>query len=110
VPEIRRAQIEIAASIDRACLEDDDVDRVNEAPIVIRDFTKVDREVIAASVIVLSAVVAGVMEAERLDMMAFGISVKHGAGALRQTMADLVVGDFPDAGAKRFVEDIGLAQ
>ena len=110
VPEIRRAQIEIAAFIDRACLEDDDVDRVDEAPIVIRDFTKIDRDVIAASVIVLSPVVAGVMQAEPIDMTAFGIGVQHGAGAHRQTMADLDVGDFLDAGAKRFVEDIGLAQ
>ena len=45
-----------------------------------------------------------------MDMMAFGISVEHGAGAHRQTMADLDVGDFLDAGAKRLVEDIGLAQ
>ena len=110
VPEIRRTQIEIAAFIDRACLEDDDVDRVDEAPIVIRDFTKIDRDVIAASVIVLSPVVAGIMQAERIDMMAFGIGIQHGAGAHRQTMADLDVGDFLDAGAKRFVEDIGLAQ
>ena len=110
MPEIRRAQIEIAAFIDRARLEDDDVDRVDEAPIVIRDFTKIDRDVIAASVIVLPPVVAGVMQAERIDMMAFGIGIQHGAGPHRQTMADLDVGDFLDAGAKRFVEDVGLAQ
>ena len=110
VPEIRRAQIEVAVFIDRACLEDDDVDRINEAPVIIRDFTEIDRDVIAASVIMLSPVVAGVMQAEPVDMMALGISVQHGARAHRQTMADLDVGDFLDAGAERFVEDIGLAQ
>ena len=110
VPEIRRAQVEIAAFVDRARLEDDDVDRVDEAPIVVRDFTKIDRDVVAASGIVLSPVVAGVVEAERLDVMAFGIGFLHGAGPHRQTMADLEVADFLDAGAKRLVEDIGLAQ
>src|SRR4030095_9451471 len=72
VPEIRSAQIEVAVFIDRAGLEDDEVDRVDEASIVIRDFTKVDRDVSAAPAIVLSPVVAGVMQAEPMDMRGFG--------------------------------------
>src|SRR5712691_10929825 len=50
------------------------------------------------------------MQAEPMDMMAFGIGVQHGAGTHRQTMADLDVGDFLDAGAERSVEDIRLAE
>ena len=59
VPEIGGAQIEIAVFVDRAGLEDDDVDRVDEAPIVVRDLAKIDRHVVAASGIVLLPVVAG---------------------------------------------------
>jgi hypothetical protein len=43
-------------------------------------------------------------------MMTFGIGFKRSPGPHCQTMADLDVGDFVDAGAKRCVEDIGLAQ
>src|SRR5215468_7568993 len=75
VPEIGGAQIEIAVLIDRTGLENDDVHRIHEAPVVIRNLTKVHRDVVAAAAIVLPSVVGRVVEAEGVDMTAVGIGI-----------------------------------
>src|SRR5439155_1878295 len=54
--------------------------------------------------------VAAVMQADRVDVTAFGTGVKPGARAHRQTMANLDVRELLDAGAQRGVEDVGLTE
>ena len=110
VPEIGGAQIEIALLVERTGLEHDDIDRIHEAPIVVGDFTKVDRDVVAAPVIVLPPVVGRVVQAKRVDIAAVGIGIEHGAGAHRQAVANFDVRQLVDACAERAVEDIGLAE
>ena len=82
----------------------------HEAPVVVGNLAEIDRDVVAASLVVLLPVVAGEMQAERVDVVAVGIRVQHGARPHGETVADLDVGELADAGGERLVEQIGLAQ
>ena len=110
MPQVGGAQIEVAVLVHRAGLEDDDVDRGHEAPVVVGDLAEIDRDVVAAPLVVLLPVVAGEVQAERVDVVPVGIGVQHGARPHRQAVADLDVRQLADAGGQRPVEDIGLAQ
>ena len=110
VPQVGGAQVEAAVLVDRARLQDDDVDRGDEAPVVVRDLTEIDRDVAAAPRVVHLPVVGGEVQAEPMDARAVGIRIQHGPRPHRQAVADLDVRQVVDAGGQRPVEDIGLAQ
>ena len=110
MPQVGGAQIEVAVLVHRAGLEDDDVGGRHEAPVVVGDLAEIDRDVVAASLVVLLPVVAGEMQAERVDVLALGIGVQHGARPHGQAVADLDVRELADAGGERAVEQVGLAQ
>ena len=100
MPEIGRAQVEIPVLVNRTCLEDDDVHRVDEAPIVVRDLAEIDRKIVAAPGIVLLPVVAGIVQAERIHVTPVRIGFEHGTRAHRQAAANLDVGQLMNAGSK----------
>jgi hypothetical protein len=110
MPQVGGAQIELAVLIHGARLDDDDVRGGHEAPVIVGDLAKIDRDVVATSLVVLLPVVAGEMQAEYVDVFAAGIRVQHGTGPHGQTVADLDVRELADAGAQCPVEEIGLAQ
>ena len=110
MPQVGGAQVEVAVLIHRTGLDDDDVRGSHEAPVVVGDLAKIDRNVVATPLVVLLPVVAGEMQAEYVDVFAVGIRVQHGARLHGQTVADLDVRELADAGAERAVEQIGLAQ
>ena len=58
MPQVGGAQIEVAVLVHGARLEDDDVRRRHEAPVVVGNLTQVDRDVVAAPLVVLLSVVA----------------------------------------------------
>src|SRR6185437_17029127 len=64
LPEIRGAKVEVPAIIHRASLQDGDINRIEEATVIIRHLSEIERGVVATSGIVFLAVVAGKMPAE----------------------------------------------
>ena len=110
VPQICSAEIEEAILVHAAGLEDDDVHGINEAAIVVGYLAEIQRHVVAAPGIVLAAVVAGEMQAEPEEVVAFRISFQHGAWPHREAGADLNVGKLHRTGGKSRVKDIWLAE
>ena len=105
MPQVGGAQIEVAVLVHRTGLEDDDVGGRHEAPVVVGDLAEIDRDVVAASLVVLLPVVAGEMQAERVDVLARpGSASSTARGRMRQAVADLDVRDLADAGGERAVE------
>ena len=109
VPQVGGAHVEVPALVERAGLEDDDVDRRDEATVVVRDLAEIDRQVAAAAHVVLFPVAAGEVQAHRMHVTALGIRLVDGAWAHRQAVADLDVRELVDAGAECPVERVGLA-
>jgi hypothetical protein len=57
LPHIRRAKIEGPAVVHWASLEDDDVDGIEKAPVIIRHLSQVQRYIVATACVVFPAVV-----------------------------------------------------
>ena len=110
MPQVGGAQIVVTVSVERTGLENDDVRRAHEAAVVVGDLAEIDRDVVAASFVVFLPVVAGVVQAERVDVVTVGIGLHHRARAHRETVTELDVRDLVDAGPKHSVEHVGLAQ
>jgi hypothetical protein len=104
------AEVEIAVLVHRRSLQDQDVGRVDEAAVPVRDLAEIHRNVVAASGIVLLAVVAGEMPVEPLEVRAVGIAFQHLARAHAEAGADLDALDLVLARRQRRVELVGLAQ
>jgi hypothetical protein len=79
MPDIGGAEIEVAVFIHRASLEHDDVDGIDEAAIIVRHLTKVERNIIAEAGVMLGAVITAKMPVERMEMLTLGIGLQKGA-------------------------------
>ena len=110
VPEIGGAEIEVAALVHRTGLENDDVHRINEAAVIVRQLAEVERQVVAPAGVVLLPVVAREMQAEPEEVFAGGIGLQHRTRLQRQAGADLYVLELVLAGGERRVEHVRLAQ
>jgi hypothetical protein len=109
VPQVGCAQVEVAVLVDRAGLEDDDVDGRDEAAVVVRDLAEVHRQVAAAAGVVLFPVAAGEVQAHRVHVTAVGVRLMDCRRTHRQAVADLEVRDLVDPRRERPIEHVGLA-
>ena len=98
MPQVGGAEIEVAVLVHRTGLEDDDVRRGHEPPVVVGDLAEIDGDVVAAPLVVFLPVVAGEVQAERMDVIALGVGVQHGTRPHRQAVADLDVRELRGCG------------
>lgn len=110
VPERGEAEIEEAVLVLRAGLENGDLRRVDEAPVVVRDLTQVARDVVREAPVALCAVIAGVVPVEPVEVVTARIGLEHGARPQRQAGADLHVLDLVHPLRERGVEHIRLTE
>ncbi len=105
-----KAEVETAVCIHRCRLQDQDVTGINEAAIPVRHLAEVHRHVIAATGVVLLAVIAGEVPAEPVEGLAIGVAFQHGTRAHAQAGPDVDAAQLALAGRQCLIEAIRLAQ
>src|SRR5690349_17368816 len=110
MPESGRPEVEPAILVQRTGLQDDDVDELEEPPVIVRDFAEVERNVVADSGVVLGAIVAAEVPTERVKMPPVRIRFQEGAWRDGETRADLDVDELVHARRQRLIEAIGLPE
>src|ERR1700730_14761395 len=110
VPEVGGAEVEIAVSIHRAGFQHGDVNRINEASVIIRDFSKIDRNVVTNSSIMFLAIIAGEMPAKPEEVLAFGIRLQNGTRLHGNAGANFDVSEFCLPSGQCLVEDVRLTK
>src|SRR3954453_9774227 len=110
MPEGGEAEVVEAVLVLRAGLEHGDLRRVDESPVVVRDFTEVAGDVVGQAEVALPAVVAGVVPVEPMEVLTPAVGLEHGARAQRQARADLHVLELLDPLRERGVEHVRLRE
>lgn len=103
------AEIEEAALVHRCGLDAHDINRLDEAPVVIRCLAEVHRDVARAAAVACAAVVSGEMPAQPREALALGIGLDDGALAKGQARANLHVAQFAAPLCECVIECVGLA-
>jgi hypothetical protein len=81
VPDSSGTEVDPAILVHWAGLEANEIDRVDETPVIVRDFAEVERNVVADSGVVLAVGVAAEVPVERVKMLPVGIGFpKHPRG------------------------------
>src|SRR5262245_10455157 len=78
MPHIRGAEIEEAVFVRWTGFQHQNIDRVDEAAIIVRHLAEIERRVMTTAGIVLVPVIAAEMPAERMKMAAFRIGLQKG--------------------------------
>ena len=111
MPGVGAAEIEMAGLVQGPGLDDDDVHRVDEAPVVVRHFAQIERDVVAEARVVLGPVVAAEMPVEAgVEAPPFRIRFKERPRLHREAEADADVAQFARPRRQRRVEHVRLAQ
>ena len=109
MPDVGGAEVEQAVLVDRAGLDHDDVDRIDEAAVVVGHLAEIERDVVAQARVVLGPLVAAEVPAERLEVLARGIGLQNGARPDGEAGADLDVVQLVRARGQGDVEHVRLA-
>ena len=91
VPGVGRAEIEDAVFVHRTGLEDHDIGRLDEAAVVVGNLAQIERDVVAASGVVLDAVIAAEVPVEGVKMQALRVGFEDGARFYREARTELDV-------------------
>jgi len=110
VPHIGGTEVEAAVLVHGACLEDDDVNRIEEAAVIVGDFAEVERHVVAAAGVVSFPVVAGEMPTEKKEMPAVGIAFSNSPRPHGEAGTDFYVLEGVSSGGERLIEHVGLTE
>jgi hypothetical protein len=84
-------EVEVTVLVHRACLENDHVERIDEAAVIVRDFAEIDRQVVAQPGIVFLSIVTREVHTGPEHVLAVGIGFQHRARLERERRADFYV-------------------
>ena len=110
VPAIGGAEVEVAFGVHGAGLQDHDVDRIDEAPVIVGDLAQVHRQVVGDTDIVLPAVVSGEMKVDPAEMLAVGIRLQHRTRSDGEAGPNLHAAQLVLARGECSIECVGLAE
>ena len=98
VPEICGAEVKVPLLVNGTGLHDHEVHGLDEAPVVIRDFAEVARDVILKTAVALLAVVAAEMPVVKGGVSPIRIGLEHRPRPHAQTPAYVHVMEIADSG------------